>query len=113
MLLNIRSFLTFYLLDIRTASFSVDPITIMLLYRGPSSSLNSFYNNLQSLLSTDKVIDIVLGDFYIFNNNRHLTSILSQYEEKLTEPTPISGSLIDHIYISSYSLQKIRVKNLK
>ena len=42
-----------------------------LLYRYPASSLNSFYNNWQSLISIDEVNDIGLGDFNIkiLNNN--------------------------------------------
>ena len=36
---------------------------MVLLYRSPVSSLNSFHNNWQSLISVDKVNDIGLGDF--------------------------------------------------
>ena len=50
---------------------------MVLLYRSPASSLNSFHNNWQSLISADKVNDIGMGDFNIkvLNNNiRHRAS---------------------------------------
>ena len=54
-----QKFPSISLLDIRKTSFSPDPISVMLLYRSPSSHFKSLYNNLQSLFSSDKVIDII------------------------------------------------------
>ena len=68
---------------------------------------------MQSLFSTDKVIDIALDDVNIDilnNSSKHLTSNLLQYELMVTEPTNIIGSLIEHVYVSNYDLQKLRVE---
>ena len=45
--------------------FSSNTIRIVLLYRSLSSSITTFYNIMESLLSESHVIDIVLGDFNI------------------------------------------------
>ena len=54
---------------------------ILLLCRSPNSSLNIFYNRLETFLSTYEMFDIILGDFSInvVANNNNLQQVMSQY----------------------------------
>ena len=56
--------------DITEDSFSISAVRIMLLYGSPSSSLTTFYNTFENLLSQSHIIDINHGDFNadILNN---------------------------------------------
>ena len=93
--------------DIRKDSFSHDITRVMLLYRSPNSPLTSFYNTLENELS-DSFIDIALGDFNtdILNNiNINLNNVLSNYTLLVNQPTYISGSLLDHVYVNNHLLQ--------
>ena len=95
-------------IDITKNSFSYDIIRIMLVYCGPNSSLTSFYNTLEYFLRC-YCIDIVLGDFNINTlngENINLQDISSNYISLVNEPTHISGSMIDHVYVYNKSLQK-------
>ena len=95
-------------IDITKSSFSYDMIRIMLVYRSPNSSLTSFYNTLENFLRR-YCIDMVLGDFNINTLNGaniNLQNIFSNYTLLVNEPTHISGSLIDHVYVYNESLQK-------
>ena len=56
-------------IDITKTSFSHNTMRIVLLYRSPSSSLTTFFNRLENLLSDRHIIDIVLGDFSIDSLN--------------------------------------------
>ena len=78
----------------------------MLVYRSPNSSLTSFYNTLENFLMR-YYIDIVLGDFNINTLNGaniNLQNLFSNYTLVVIEPTHISGSLIDHVYVYNESL---------
>ena len=80
----------------------------MLLYRSPNSPITSFYNILENILS-DSFIDIVLGDFNIDTLNSiniNLNNLLWNYTLLVNEPTYISGSLLNHVYVNNESLQK-------
>ena len=58
----------------------------------------------------------MLGDIIINilnNSNRHLTSILSQYELIVTEAILIISSLIGHVYVRNRFLQKLIVEKTK
>ena len=46
-------------------------------------------------------IDIVLGDFNINAQNQlnHLLQIFSIYKQIVTEPTQLSGAILDHVYL--------------
>ena len=54
------------------------------------------------------MFDIILGDFNInvFANNNSLQQVMLQYQLINYEPTHISGSLLDHVYINKQTLQK-------
>ena len=98
------------IIDIRKDSFSHDIISVMLLYYvTPNSPLTSFYNTLEN-------IDIVLGDFNIdiLNNiNVNLNNVLSNYTLLVNQPTYISGSLLDHVYVNNDSLQKFLLTKIE
>ena len=84
---------------------------ILLLYRSLSSSLSIFYNSLETFLSTYKMFDIILGNFNInvvANNN--IQQVMSQYQLITYEPTHISRSILDHVYINRQKLQKFSIK---
>ena len=58
----------------------------------------------------------MLGDIIINilnNSNKHLTSILSQYELIVTEAILIISSLIGHVYVRNRFLQKLIVEKTK
>ena len=85
----------------RKPNFSERIFTMALLYRLHSSSRNIFYETIYELVNEN--IDIIMGDFNINALNseeRHIRRILSSYDMVVTEPTHISGSLLDHVYIS-------------
>ena len=48
------------------------------------------------------MFDIILGDFSInvVANTNNLQQVMSQYQLINYEPTHISGSLLDHVYIN-------------
>ena len=75
-------------------------MTIMLLYHCPSSSLVTFDNTLESLLSDSNRTNVVLGNFNIdilssTNANLH---VLSYNTLLVNGAADISGTLIDHAY---------------
>ena len=102
--------------QITNDSFLHDTVSIMLLHRCPSSSLVKFYNTLENLLSDSNVIDAVLGYFNLDSLNGidiNLQHGLSNYTLLVNEAALMSGSLIDHVYVSNESLQKFSVDKTK
>ena len=88
----------------------------MQLYRSPSSSLTTFYNKLENLLSDHHTIDLVISDFNtdILNcTNINLQNFLSNYTLLVNDDTHISGSLLDHAYVKNKTLQKFWVDKTK
>ena len=99
-------------IDITKTSFSHSTILIMLLYHSLSSSLTTFYNTLENLLSDHHIFDLVLGDFNIDilnGTNINLQNVLSNYTLLVNKGTHISGSLLDHVYFKNEILQKFSV----
>ena len=49
-------------------------------------------------------INIILGDFNIdgYKENTDLKILLEQYTMIVNDPTHISGSLLDHIYVKQH-----------
>ena len=91
-------------IDISKSSFSHNTIWIMLLYRFPGSSITTFYNTLENLLSDHHTIDLVLSDFNIDilnSTNINLPNVLSDYTLLVNEATHISGSLLYHAYVNA------------
>ena len=61
-------------------------------------------------------MDIKLGDFNIdiLNSiNINLNNVLSTYTLLVNEPTYISGSLLDHVYVNNDSLQKFLLNKIE
>lgn len=87
----------------------------MLLYGSPSSSLTTFYNTFENLLSQSHIIDIGHGDFNVDilnNTNIKLQLVSSNYTLLVNEASHVSGSLIDvyvHIYANKGSLHKFSI----
>ena len=72
-----------------------------------------FYNRLEVFLSTIEVFDLILGDFNInvfASSNNNLQNIMSQYQLLNQEPTHISGSLLDHVYIRREAMQRFSLE---
>ena len=100
-------------LEIVKDTFSTNKVRILLLYRSPNSSLTIFYNRLEVFLSTIEVFDLILGDFNInvfASSNNNLQNIMSQYQLLNQEPTHISGSLLDHVYIRREAMQRFSLE---
>ena len=62
----------------------------------------------------DDIIHIILGDFNVnaFSENNYIDKFLSDYELVVNEPTHISGSLIDHVYVWKEILDVVDVSVL-
>lgn len=79
-------------------------ISFLLIYRKNCSKIQQFVNGLNYLLRAHTV-DILLGDFninYFNSKDREPLTLLMEslhYVQIVKEPTFISGSLIDHVYI--------------
>ena len=88
-------------IEINKYSFYTNSIRILLHCQSPNSSVITFYNRLELFLSTCDVFDLVLGDFNIniFVKDKNLRNILLEYHLVNRNPTDISGSLLDHVYI--------------
>ena len=94
--------------NFKKASFSDNIFNALLVYRKQSNTLSSFYEMLSYLVRI-KNIHIILGDF---NTNAqeqsiNLSRILHEYDQVVTEPTHIAGSILDHVYIKK-SLTTLR-----
>ena len=94
-------------------SFAKSSFTLIILYRKKSQSLESFHEMLRYLLETNDT-DFVVGDFNIdaFNKNIHLQRVLSNYTQLVKEPTHLSGSLLDHVYVKNSILQEYCVSTI-
>ena len=89
--------------------FSKNPINILLIYRKQSWSLPSFYDALTDLITTNN-IHVILGDFNINAfTDMHLSRLLANFKLIVDSPTHLSGSLLDHVYVSNNYLQEIEV----
>jgi len=79
----------------------------LFLYRNKASNVHDFVNNLNHITNW-YTIDVILGDFninYFDDKESHylkniLESILG-YQQIVSKPTFLSGSLLNHIYIRS------------
>ena len=101
--------LDFYIFDILKPNFTKNILRFILLYHSPNSPVTLFLHRLRKVVHVGLHIDIILGDFNLnmFNDsNNPLKNILSSNELVINEATHISGSFIDHVYISKSLLQK-------
>ena len=76
----------------------------MLLYRKHDCSQQTFYRQLKDLVDANDV-DIIAGDFNL-KPNAQLDSILSLFDQLVSEPTHLGGSILDHVYVkASFRIQ--------
>ena len=85
----------------------------LFLYRKKSSNLNNFVNNLYHITNW-YTIDVILGDFNINyfdeKESHNLKNILENklgYQQIVSNPTFLSGSLLDHVYIKSHKFKSV------
>ena len=87
------------------------PLHILLLYRKNTSAVQELVYLIQHMNShVDNGVHIILGDFNIdafTNRNTELQEILNHYKLLVNEPTHLSGSLLDHIYIRKDVLELV------
>ena len=101
------------LLTISTDTFLPYPVNALLLYRKHSAPVQNFTYLITHFLSRlDDNIHIILGDFNInaFLPNAQLDNVLSGYNLIVDEPTHLSGSPLDHVYIKKDLMSKMNVK---
>ena len=88
------------------------PLHIFLLYRKNTSAVQELVYLIQHMNShVDNGVHIILGDFNIdafTNRNTELQEILNHYKLLVNEPTHLSGSLLDHIYIRKDVLELVQ-----
>ena len=77
----------------------------LFLYRKQASNVNDFVNNLNHIINWYS-IDVILGDFNINyfdeKESHNLKNILEStlgYQQIVSKPTFLPGSLLDHVYI--------------
>ena len=101
--------------QVQKQSFSTEPVNIILLYRKNSLSANDLFYMLNNLINDDFDIHIILGDFNInafTENNNYVFEYLSDYQLVINEPTHISGSLLDHVYVKKDVINEVEVSAL-
>lgn len=63
--------------------------------------MNAFENFIQYIIRAYSP-HIILGDFNL--NSQNFTNIMTEsgYSQIITDPTHITGSLLDHVYVTPY-----------
>ena len=81
----------------------LNSLHILLLYRKHSMPIQEFVYFIRHMSAhVDNDVHIILGDFNIDafgNRNTALKEILQQYKVIVNDPTHLSGSLLDQVYI--------------
>ena len=85
----------------------------LFLYRKQASNVHDFVNNLNHIINW-YTIDVILGDFNINyfdeKESHNLKNILENtlgYQQIVSKPTFLSGSLLDHVYIRSNKFKSV------
>lgn len=83
-------------------------LKVLLFYRKNNENLSLFNQNLPQINSGNFFV-IIMSDFNIndLHQDCQIWQILSNYVQVMTEPTHISGSLLNHIYIQKYILDSM------
>ena len=105
------------LYSVQKSKFQHGTVNILLVYRKNLSKLEDFIYVLDHFLSRiEDNIHIILGDFNINafeeNKNKKLQEALINYNQILEEPTHISGSLIDHVYVKKTFYDQIDIHTI-
>ena len=99
----------FTMIKFSKETFSNKAIKLLLLYKPPNYSTDSFCEDLRQVTAYDD-IDIIVGDFNIDAldpANNFLKDVLSSYEMIVNDPTHLAGGLLDHVYLKkSFISQK-------
>ena len=84
----------------RYKAFMDFPLKVLPLYRKNNGNLVLFYQALAEI-NVNSSSNIILGDFDINSTEQDSqnSQLLSDYMQILSEPTQISGSLLNHVYI--------------
>ena len=85
----------------------------LLLYRKQASKVQDFVNDLNHIVNW-YTIDVILGDFNINyfdeKESQYLQNILENtlgYQQIVSKPTFLSGSLLDHVYIKPHKFKSV------
>ena len=85
----------------------------LFLYRKQASNVHDFVNNLNHIINW-YTIDIILGDFNInyfdekeSHNLKNIMESTLGYQQIVSKPTFLSGSLLDHVYIRSNKFKSV------
>ena len=103
------------LIEITKLLFSQNPIKILLLYRKNSYDREtSIYLIRHFIDESDSRIHIILGDMNInaLDDDNYFAHFLSDYKQVVNEPTHISGTLIDHIYVHNDIFHETSVSSI-
>ena len=101
----------FSILTFRKRSFSDEYFEVILLYKKHSVPQVLFLSQLQDLLCSEQ-IQIIIRDFntdaFDSNNYASLSNSLEIYSMVVRDPTYLSESLIDHVYLPNATLDKVQ-----
>ena len=100
----------FSIFSFKKNDFADRVFTLMLVYKNYSMRMQNSFQMLQYLLATNSV-DIVAGDFNfdllkVSENNLLLNHFMEQ-AQIVNQPSHISGSLKDHVYIKKILMEEI------
>jgi len=90
-------------------------MTFLFLYRKQAFNVHDFVNNLAHITNW-YTIDVILGDFNInyfdekeSHNLRNILESTLGYQQIVSKPTFLSGSLLDHVYIRSHKFKSVDI----
>ena len=88
-------------------------IRFLFLYRKQTSNVHNFVNYISDITNW-YTIDVILGDFNInyfdekeSHNLRNILESTLGYQQVVSKPTFLSGSLLDHVYIRSGKFKSV------
>ena len=88
-------------------------IRFLFLYRKQASDVHDFVNNLNHIINW-YTVDVILGDFNInyfdekeSHNLKNIMESTLGYQQIVSKPTFLSGSLLDHVYIKSNKFKSV------
>ena len=99
------------LFQISKESFFPKKISLLLLYRSKELSQNDFLYIIQHCISRVDTIDLIFGDFNIdaLKGSNYISEYLSEYNMVVNTATHISGSLLDHVYVSKELCEQVEI----
>ena len=93
------------LISVRKMTFRDKPFLLLLLYRSHSSTLTAFLDQLSCVISTNREIDFILGDFNVDSViNRQLSIWMEVILNRIS-----SSKLVKCIHFSDHDAVKIRI----